>query len=71
MVVDEISVDVGVTQPEELVDYRLGQAHFAAWLAGLGPVGTADVRARAIEAIRPVMRPSRPIVVFLTALVPA
>jgi SAM-dependent methyltransferase len=69
-VVDERAVDVGVTEPEQLVDYRLGQANFAAWLARIGPDRTDEVRRHAIEVVRPVMRPYRPIVVFLAALIP-
>lgn len=68
--VDERAVDVGVSEPEQLVDYRLGQAHFAAWLTQIGPERAEQVRRRAIEAVRPVMCPYRPIVVFLTALIP-
>jgi SAM-dependent methyltransferase len=68
--VDERSVDVGVIQPEQLVDYRLGQAHYSAWLEQLGPQGTEEVRGRLVGTIRPIMRPYRPIVVFLSALAP-
>jgi SAM-dependent methyltransferase len=64
---EERPVDVGVTEPWQLVDYRLGQAHFAAWLQGIGPDRAAVVRRRAIDEIRPVMEPYRPIVVFLTS----
>jgi len=69
--VTERPVDVGVTEPEQLVSYRFGQAHFASWLASLGPDRAAEVRRRAAEAIRPIMEPYRPIVVFLSATVPA
>ena len=69
-VADERAVDVGVTEPEQLVDYRLGQANFAAWLTQMGPERTDEVRRQAIEVVRPVMRPYRPIVVFLVALIP-
>lgn len=68
--VDERPVDVGITDAEQLVDYRLGQAHFAHWLDTLGPHRAEAVRARLIEAIRPIMVPYRPIVVFLSALIP-
>jgi SAM-dependent methyltransferase len=68
--VDERPVDVGVTEAEQLVDYRLGQAHFAPWLDALGPGRAGEVRGRLAEAIRPIMRPYRPIVVFLAALAP-
>lgn len=69
-IVDERPVDVGVTDPEQLVDYRLGQAHYSAWLDQLGPRRTQAVRGRLVETIRPIMRPFRPIVVFLAALTP-
>jgi ubiquinone/menaquinone biosynthesis C-methylase UbiE len=69
-VVDERRVDVGVTEPEQLVDYRLGQAQFSAWLDQLGVERSETVRARLVETIRPVMCPYRPIVVFLSALTP-
>lgn len=68
--VDERPVDVGVTQPEQLVDYRLGQAHYAAWLDQLGPRRARQVKARLVDAIRPIMVPYRPIVVFLAAVTP-
>ena len=70
VVVDERAVDVGVDEPEQLVDYRLGQAHFSAWLDAVGPARARDARERAVAAIRPIMCPYRPVVVFLGALVP-
>ena len=66
--VDERPVDVGLTEPEDLVDYRFGQAQFAAWLEEIGPVWSARARWRAVEAVRPVMEPYRPVVVFLRAI---
>jgi ubiquinone/menaquinone biosynthesis C-methylase UbiE len=68
--VDERPVDVDVTEPEQLVDYRLGQAHYSAWLDTLDPDRTEEVRDRLVEAIRPTMVPYRPIVVFFSALIP-
>ncbi len=68
--VDERPVDIGVTEPEQLVDYRLGQAHFASWLDGLDPDRADKFRDRLVEVIRPMMVPYRPIVVFLSAIVP-
>lgn len=65
--VDERPVDVGVTEPEQLVTYRFGQAQFSAWLDQIGPERADGFRRRAAEAIRPIMEPYRPIVVFLTA----
>jgi ubiquinone/menaquinone biosynthesis C-methylase UbiE len=63
--VEERPVDVGVTEPEQLVSYRLGQPLFASWLDRIGPGRARHVAAHAAEAIRPIMRPYRPIVVFL------
>ena len=71
VVVDERPVDVGITEPEQLVAYRFGQAQFAAWLDEIGPRRAAEFRQRAADAIRPVMEPYRPIVVFLVARVPS
>jgi SAM-dependent methyltransferase len=68
--VDEESVDVGLTEPGALVDYRFGQAHFADWLAGLSPDERAAVRTTAVHAIEGAMEPYRPRVVFLTARTP-
>ncbi len=68
--VDERPVDVGITEPEDLVTYRLGQAHFSSWLEELGPARAEEVRAELVAAIRPIMRPYRPVVVFLSATVP-
>ncbi len=70
IVVTEHPVDVGVTDPEQLVDYRLGQAHFAGWLDQVGPDRAEEIRARIVVAIGPIMRPYQPIVVFLSGLVP-
>jgi len=69
--VDEGPADVGVTTAEQLVDYRFGQAHFAAWLDHIGAQRVDEVRRQAAAAVRPIMRPYRPIVVFLTARVPS
>ena len=65
--VEERPVDVGVTQPEQLVSYRLGQPLFASWLDRIGPRRATDIAGHAAEAIRPIMQPYRPIVVFLAA----
>lgn len=70
ILVEERAVDVGVTEPEQLVDYRLGQAQFSAWLEQLGVERLALVRARLVETIRPTMCPYRPIVVFLSSVTP-
>jgi SAM-dependent methyltransferase len=65
--VEEEDVDVGVTEPSALVDYRFGQAQFSEWLAALGPRASAEARGAAIDAIADAMRPYRPRVVFLGA----
>jgi ubiquinone/menaquinone biosynthesis C-methylase UbiE len=65
--VEERPVDVGVTQPEQLVSYRLSQPLFASWLDRIGPRRATDTARHAAEAIRPIMQPYRPIVVFLAA----
>ena len=68
--VAERPVDVGVTEPGQLVAYRFGQAQFTAWLESIGPAAGEAIRRAAVQAIRPVMEPYRPIVVFLTATSP-
>jgi SAM-dependent methyltransferase len=65
--VDETPVAVGVDEPEQLVDYRLGQAHFTDWLDTLGSSRAAAVRDACVAAASPVMSPYRPTVVFLSA----
>lgn len=69
VIVSEHPVEVGVTEPEQLVAYRLGQANFSDWLDGVEPRRREEIRSRLVEAIRPIMRPYRPLVVFLSALV--
>jgi ubiquinone/menaquinone biosynthesis C-methylase UbiE len=70
VVVSEHPVEVGVTEPEQLVAYRLGQANFSDWLDGVESPQREEIRSRLVEAIRPIMQPYRPLVVFLSALVP-
>jgi ubiquinone/menaquinone biosynthesis C-methylase UbiE len=64
---EERPVDVGVTQPEQLVSYRLGQPLFANWLDRIGPARAERLAEQAARTIRPIMRPYRPVVVFLAA----
>jgi SAM-dependent methyltransferase len=70
VIVDERQVDVGVTEPGQLVAYRFGQAHFTEWLDSIGPAAGDAVRRAAVQAIGPIMEPYRPIVVFLAATRP-
>ena len=67
IVVEDRPVDVRITEPEQLVSYRLGQPLFASWLDRVGPRGATDIASHAADAIRPIMQPYRPIVVFLAA----
>jgi hypothetical protein len=62
---------VGVTEPEQLISYRLGQPLFASWLDRIGPRRAQEIASHAADAIRPIMQPYRPIVVFLAASTPA
>jgi SAM-dependent methyltransferase len=71
MMVEERPADVGVTEPEQLVSYRLSQPLFAGWLDRIGPRRAKDIASRAAAAIEPIMQPYRPIVVFLAATTPA
>lgn len=65
--VEEVEVDVGVDTPEALVAYRLGQANYAEFLAGLDTGTAARFRAAAIETVRPIMQRYRPLIVILHA----
>ncbi|HVL84388.1 MAG TPA: class I SAM-dependent methyltransferase, partial [Pseudonocardia sp.] len=65
--VAEYTADLGLDRAEDVVDYRLGQAHCARWLAALSPARRADVRAAAVAAIEPIMQPFRPGVIRLVA----
>ena len=65
--VEERPVDVGIHRPEQLVNYRLGQAPFARWLDTIGPCRADEVRRAAITAVAPDMSPYRPVVVLLVA----
>lgn len=68
--VTEYAADLGLDRAEDLVDYRLGQAHVASWLAALEPRRREAVRADALAAVAPVMEPYRPRVVRLVARAP-
>ena len=65
--VDERAVGTNVTSPEQLVEYRFGQAHFASWLDEIGSERAAEVRGKAADAIGSIAGAFRPIVVFLSA----
>ena len=60
----ERPVNVGITQPHQLVTYRLGHPIFAVWLDALGPSRARAFAAEAERAIREAMQPYRPVVVF-------
>jgi len=67
---EERLVDVGVTEPGQLVRYRLGQPIFADWLDAIGTARADALTTAAEQAIREDMQPYRPVVVFLSALAP-
>jgi len=67
---EERPVDVGVTQPRQLVRYRLSNPAFAAWLDAMGPRRARRFASQAEEAAATAMAPFRPAVVFLRALAP-
>jgi ubiquinone/menaquinone biosynthesis C-methylase UbiE len=67
---EERAVDVAITTPEQLVSYRLGHVAFAEWLGRIGPARADALSRQAAEAIRPIMRPYRPVTVFLAARKP-
>jgi hypothetical protein len=71
IVAEQRPVDVGVTEAEQLVSYRLGHVQFGSWLDQIGSRLAADIARRAADAIRPAMRPYHPRVVFLAAIKPA
>lgn len=67
---EERQVDVGVSEPRELVSYRLSHPAFASWLDAIGPNRAHTFALRAEQAVGSTMKPFRPSVVFLRALVP-
>jgi len=66
---EERPVDVGVSEPAQLVRYRLGHPAFACWLDAIGVVRAGAVATSAARAIRG-MPAYRPVVVFLSACRP-
>jgi SAM-dependent methyltransferase len=65
---EQRQVDVRVTEPAQLVRYRLGHPAFAAWLDAIGVARATAFAAEARRAIGDTMPPYRPSVVFLRAL---
>jgi SAM-dependent methyltransferase len=70
VVTDERAIDTGVTEPDQLVAYRFGQAQFSSWIDGLTLEQAQQVRRSAAEAARPLMEPYRPTVVLLAGSAP-
>lgn len=66
----EYAVDLGLDRAEDLVDYRLHQAHCREWISALPMSRREQLRAAAIAAIEPIMEPYRPRVVRLVAAAP-
>lgn len=46
------AVDVGVRTPEQLVDWRLGMAHLAPFVASLDPTERSELRAKCVDTLR-------------------
>jgi len=67
--VEEVVVPTGLTDPGELVDYRLSMAQYAGWVAGLDERLRLDLWRQATRAAGDVMTPYSPTVLFLTATV--
>jgi ubiquinone/menaquinone biosynthesis C-methylase UbiE len=65
---EQRSVDVGLTEPRQLVRYRLGHPAFASWLDSIGPQRAAAFATKAGQAVGAAMEPYRPSVVFLRAV---
>jgi SAM-dependent methyltransferase len=67
----ERSVDVGLRTPDELVAYRLGQAHVAGFLETLASAERRRLRTAAVAALTAAgLRSVRPAVIFLAARAP-
>jgi ubiquinone/menaquinone biosynthesis C-methylase UbiE len=64
----EYAAETGLDRAEDLVDYRLHQAHCHEWVSGLGAEERAALWAAAITAVEPIMEPYRPRIVRLVAL---
>jgi len=67
---EERPVDVGVTEPAQMVRYRLAHPIFASWLDAIGGARAAAFAAAAEREILGTMRPYLPLVVFLSAQAP-
>jgi len=65
--VEEVVVPTGLTDPAELVDYRLSMAQYAGWVADLDPRRREELWRRATDAAAEVMTPYAPTVLFLAA----
>ena len=61
---------VGVTEPRQLVRYRLAHPIFASWLDAIGEARAAAFAAAAEQEIGDKMQPYLPLVVFLSAQAP-
>lgn len=68
--VAETTVETGLTNASDLVDYRLSMAQYAAWLGTLEVKQHERLRERAIEAAAPELTSYRPIALFLAGISP-
>lgn len=62
--VHRLDVDTGLETPAAVVDWRIGMAHLAPFVAGLDPDVLAQARAEAEEAVAPLM----PVAISIVAL---
>jgi hypothetical protein len=67
--VTEEAVDVGLTDPADVVRYRLAVPHLHAFVSGLDPTERADLVAEGVAAVRSTGEPFRPEVVEAVAFV--
>lgn len=69
--VERIRIDAGVTTAAEIVDYRLGMAHLAPFVASLDGTRARDLRDEALAAVGPRPEPVRTDILILSSRVAA
>ncbi|MFN2592525.1 MAG: class I SAM-dependent methyltransferase [Candidatus Dormibacteria bacterium] len=69
--VSALSIDTGVHRPADIVDYRLGMAHLAPFVAGLSTDDAHALREEALAAVGPTPEPVVADVLILSSRVAA
>jgi SAM-dependent methyltransferase len=69
--VDTIKIETSVTTAEDLVDWRIGMAHLAPFVAELAPAERARLVREARAALGPAPQPWKPTVLVLSSRAPA